>query len=336
MGIVVAVVDIPLGSMINPNQVAVSAWPKDNYPKDALVDLKIAVGRIALRDFTRGEPIVESKLVPLNKASGLLSLKVPAGMRAFSVKVNEVVGVGGFLVRTAGSTSSSRRPFPEPAGKGSKIVLEDVRVLAAGQTIEQKENKPVTVNTVTLALTPEDTEKLALAATTGSSSSSCGTSPKRACVDRRVDKGAFFRRTGARPPSEAGPSRGKPRRSQGRRSPAVASAPPPKAYTVKSSRGTSARKKRSTRRRGKNLPEGVRSGRKTWFFMAVCVLCLGVLCGVSAHARRNRGGSPPAKKSTLTPTSRSCSTPPSTSSGFPSPDRKRRTSWSCPPGRWWS
>src|SRR5512141_2720163 len=168
VGIVVAVVDIPLGATINPNQVAVSPWPKDNYPKDAIADPKTAVGRTALRDFVRGEPVVEGKLVPVNKPAGLLSLRVPQGMRAFSVKVNEVVGVGGFIVPDTRVdivvTTSPSQNSPE---KIAKIVLEDIRVLAAGQVIEQKENKPVTVNTVTLALTPEDAEKLALAGNDG-------------------------------------------------------------------------------------------------------------------------------------------------------------------------
>ena len=169
VGIVVAAVDIPLGSTINPNQVAVSAWPKNSYPKGVLSDPKAAVGRTALRDFTGGEPVVESKLVPLNRSTGLLSLKVPAGFRAFSVKVNEVVGVGGFIVPDSRvdvvvTTSPSRSSQQE---KVSKIILEDIRVLAAGQSTEQKDNKPVTVNTVTLALTPENAEKLALASNDG-------------------------------------------------------------------------------------------------------------------------------------------------------------------------
>ncbi len=169
VGIVVALVEIPIGSTINPNQVAVSPWPKEAYPKDAIADPKVIVGRVALRDFTRGEPVVESKLVPLGKSTGLLSLKVPPGMRAFSVKVNEVVGVGGFIVPDSRvdvivTTSPSGSNQQE---KVSKIVLEDIRVLAAGQVIEQKDNKPVTVNTVTLSLLPEETEKLALASNDG-------------------------------------------------------------------------------------------------------------------------------------------------------------------------
>lgn len=169
VGIVVALVDIPLGSTINPNQVGISAWPKETYPKDSFANAKATVGRMALRDFVRGEPIVESKLVPAEGAgAGILSLKVPNKMRAFSVKVNEVVGVGGFII--PGSrvdvvvTTTGGQRQPEQI---SKIVLENILVLAAGQVIEQKENKPVTVNTVTLAVTPEDSEKLALASNDG-------------------------------------------------------------------------------------------------------------------------------------------------------------------------
>lgn len=169
VGIAVAAVEIPLGATINLNQVAIAAWPRDSYPKDSFSDAKALGGRIARRDFMKGEPIVDSKLVPANKTSGILSLKIPTGMRAFSVKVNEVVGVGGFLVPDARvdvvvTTAVSPQRQQEQV---SKIVLEDVQVLAAGQTVEQKDNKPITVTTVTLAVSPEDTERLALASNDG-------------------------------------------------------------------------------------------------------------------------------------------------------------------------
>ncbi|HEX9204340.1 MAG TPA: Flp pilus assembly protein CpaB [Candidatus Deferrimicrobiaceae bacterium] len=169
VGIAVAVVDIPLGSTINSNQIALSSWPKDLQPKDAFTAEKPAVGRVAMREFLRGEPIVESKLVPTDKSSGLLSLKVPDGMRAFSVKVNEVVGVGGFIVPDSRvdvvvTTAISPQRQQEQV---SKTFLQDVKVIAVGQIVEQKDNKPVTVNTVTIAVTPEDAEKLALASNDG-------------------------------------------------------------------------------------------------------------------------------------------------------------------------
>lgn len=170
VGIVVAQVDLPLGSTINANQVGVSAWPKDTRPKDAFADPKALVGRTVMRDFIKGEPILDSKLVPTaGGGSGILALKVAPGMRAFAVKVNEVVGVGGFIVPGSRvdvlvTTAVSSQRMQEQV---SKVVLENILVLAAGQAIEQKENKPVSVNTVTLAVTPEEAEKLALASNDG-------------------------------------------------------------------------------------------------------------------------------------------------------------------------
>ena len=169
VGVAVAVVDIPLGTTINSNQIGVSLWPRNLYPKDAFTTAVPVVGRVAMRDFLRGEPVVESKLVPKDKSSGLLSLKVPAGMRAFTVKVNEVVGVGGFIVPDSRvdvvvTTAVSPQRQQEQV---AKTFLQNILVLAAGQVVEQKDNKPVTVNTVTLAVTPDESEKLALASNDG-------------------------------------------------------------------------------------------------------------------------------------------------------------------------
>lgn len=167
VGIVVATVDIPVGAAINANQVALTAWPKDLYPKDSVADPKIVVGRVARRDFMRGEPIVGSKLVPTDKGGGLLSFIVPEGKRAITVRVNEVVGVGGFIVPETRVDVIVTMTPPGANEKVSKVVLENMQVLAAGQIIEQKENKPITVNTVTLSVTPEEAEKLALASNDG-------------------------------------------------------------------------------------------------------------------------------------------------------------------------
>jgi pilus assembly protein CpaB len=168
VGIVVALVDIPLGAAINANQIAVTAWPKDLYPKDSFADPKSVVGRTVRRDFLRGEPIVASKLVPTGKGGGLLSFIVPEGKRAFTIRVNEVVGVGGFIVpETKVDVILTAIPTGQSTEKVSKIVLENMQVLAAGQIVEQKENKPITVNTVTLSVTPEEAEKLALASNDG-------------------------------------------------------------------------------------------------------------------------------------------------------------------------
>jgi len=241
VGIVVAMVDIPLGSTINPNQVAVSPWPKESYPKDAIADPKVVVGRIALRDFTRGEPVVESKLVPVNKSTGLLSLKIPSGMRGFSVKVNEVVGVGGFIVPDSRvDVVVTTSPSQSSQEKISKIVLEDIRVLAAGQVIEQKENKPVTVNTVTLALLPEEAEKLALAGNDGIIQLVMRNFTDNALVmTGGANKGGLlssYRKAPLVP--EAPSAKGDKPRRVSRKAPSPASAPPPKkAYSVEVIKG---------------------------------------------------------------------------------------------------
>jgi len=167
VGIVVAIVDIPVGTVINANQVALTAWPKDLYPKDSFSELKSVVGRAVRRDFMRGEPIVASKLVPLDKGGGLLSFIVDEGKRAFTIRVNEVVGVGGFIVPDTRVDVILTTSPPGEKERISKIILENVQVLAAGQIVEQKENKPITVHTVTLSVTPEEAEKLALAGNAG-------------------------------------------------------------------------------------------------------------------------------------------------------------------------
>lgn len=166
VGIVVAVVEIPVGTIINANQAAIIAWPKDLYPKDSFSSPKQVIGRVARRDFLRGEPIVESKLVPSDKGGGLLSLIVPKGKRAFSLRVNEVVGVGGFIVPDT-KVDVILTTNIGSSQKVSKVILENMPVLAAGQIIEQKENKPITVNTVTLSVTPDEAERLALAINDG-------------------------------------------------------------------------------------------------------------------------------------------------------------------------
>jgi pilus assembly protein CpaB len=168
-GIIEAAADIPLGNTINFVQVKSTDWPKDSMPPGAITDPKGVVGRVAIRSISTGEPITETKLVPKEGAqsAGIMSYIVPEGHRAVTVAVNEVAGVAGFLtpnnkvdvVVTIAPTGSSDTI--------SKIVLQNVPILATGQLTEQKEGKPVVVPTVTLDLTPEDSEKLVLAASKG-------------------------------------------------------------------------------------------------------------------------------------------------------------------------
>src|SRR6202044_2968089 len=125
-------------------------------------------GRVVLFPLAKDQPILNSYLAPAGAGVGLTA-KIPSGMRAISVRSDEVVGVAGFLlpgthVDVLMTYRSSASPDPRTA-----TVLQDVVVLAAGQQIHPDPNdKPVSVNVVTLLLKPEDAERLVLATTLGS------------------------------------------------------------------------------------------------------------------------------------------------------------------------
>jgi len=166
--VVVAATEIPVGSAINITQIKTVDWPKANVPQGALLSTDQATSRVAVQTFMPGDPIVEGKLVPKEGAPGsILTYKIPEGHRAMTVSVDQVAGVAGFInpgnivdvVLTASPPGSSQSI--------SKIVLQNVPVLAVGQIVDQKEGKPVAVPTVTMDVSPEDAEKLAVASTQG-------------------------------------------------------------------------------------------------------------------------------------------------------------------------
>jgi pilus assembly protein CpaB len=113
-----------------------------------------------------GEPIVESRLAPKGAGAGL-SATIPAGMRALAVKVNDVVGVAGFVVpgmRVDVLISGNPPGGLASAGMVSKTLLQNIEVLSAGQNFQKDaEGKPVQVQVVNLLVTPEQAEILNLA-----------------------------------------------------------------------------------------------------------------------------------------------------------------------------
>ncbi len=163
VGVLVASESIPIGSRIDAEKVKTVRWPANIQPDGALADVNVVVGRIARTGIERNQPLVQSQLV--DEGTGLLPLLIPEGMRGISVKVDDVTGVSGFItpnsrvdVLIAGTDMSG--------GSGeqkSKLILQNVRVLATGKSIEQKDDKPVEVPTVTLLVNPEDAEKVTLA-----------------------------------------------------------------------------------------------------------------------------------------------------------------------------
>lgn len=169
--VVVAVVDIELGSKINAQMLATADWPSGSVPPGAFSDLKEVQDRVAKVSLLRGEPILEGKLAPVGTLGGL-SAVIAAGKRAMTVRVNDVVGVAGFAL--PGNYVDVMVNAQQDKGKGeegnrqiSKTVLEHVLVLAVAQEAGRDDTKPKVVSAVTLELSLEDSEKLDLARSVG-------------------------------------------------------------------------------------------------------------------------------------------------------------------------
>ena len=167
--IVVAAVNIGLAETITPQHVTLARWPKKSVPSAAIRALKDAEGRVVRSGIVAGEPMIEAKLAPnLAGRGGIMPMLVPEGQRGVTIKVDDAVKESGFILPN--STVDVLVSMPRPDSKQdriSKIILQDVLVLAAGQTVEMRDNKPVSVTTVTLAITPEQSERLAVAQSEG-------------------------------------------------------------------------------------------------------------------------------------------------------------------------
>ena len=169
--VVVAKVDIPLGTQIVAEQLMRVQYPANAVP-DAVFDVEEkVVGRVVVQNVVAKEPITDFKLAAEGSAAGL-SAVIPEGYRAMSVKVDEVMGVAGFLQPgTMVDVLTVIQPTEEGTSRNpiSKIVLQNVKVLASGQNMDKPKNEreAETVRAVTLQVTPEQAEKLALASIEG-------------------------------------------------------------------------------------------------------------------------------------------------------------------------
>jgi pilus assembly protein CpaB len=165
--VVVAKVDLPMGTEIRLMDLSVSDWPKKVAPKGCYSDPANIVGRVVKTEVYTGEAFLESKLAPEGSVGGFSSI-IPLGMRALTVSVNSFSGVGGFVLPNTRVDVLVTVPSPlRKEESKTKIILEDIQVLAVDQTFERKGDDPVTVQTVTLLVTPQQAEKLVLASTEG-------------------------------------------------------------------------------------------------------------------------------------------------------------------------
>ncbi|MGO9777611.1 MAG: Flp pilus assembly protein CpaB [Terracidiphilus sp.] len=168
-GVVAAKTDIKLGTVLSANDL-MTVNIAGAVPTGAILvkDMSRAVGRGVISDLYAGEPIIENRLAAIGSGGGLAAT-IPPGMRACAVKVDDVVNVSGFVtpgmhvdVLISGTPPGATNPAQ---GQVSKTLLQDIKVLSAGTEMQKDpEGKPKPVQVVNLLVTPEDAEKLSLAA----------------------------------------------------------------------------------------------------------------------------------------------------------------------------
>jgi pilus assembly protein CpaB len=167
--VVVAAADLDLGAELGREDLRMVEWPANAAPQGAFADASEVVGRGLVMPVIQNEPILPVKLAAKGAGAGLPPV-IPDGMRALSVRVNEVIGVAGYVLPgTHVDVVATASPTDQHGDTTSKVVMSNVQVLAAGTKIDRDTNngKPMPVSVVTLLVNPEEAERLTLASTEG-------------------------------------------------------------------------------------------------------------------------------------------------------------------------
>ena len=166
-GVIVATKDLSIGTVLKAEHLKLNDWPEDILPAGNFKMIDELVDRVIKTEVHVNEPILDYKLAPMGSASGFSSI-IPPGMRAVTVAVNVVIGVSGFILpNTKVDVIATVSPSQKKEDTISKTILENVKVLAVDQTFEPKDDDPMTVQSVTLLVAPEEAEKLTLASNAG-------------------------------------------------------------------------------------------------------------------------------------------------------------------------
>ena len=164
---VIASKDLPVGTVLKEEDVRLIGWPGDAIPVGLIRTKEEAVGRGLVTAVRLNEPFLESKLAPRGTGGGMPIL-ITEGMRALSIRVDDVAAVAGFVVpgtRVDMLLTMTPQGSTEPV---TKAIMQNLQALAAGQSIQvEAEGKPQQVPVLTLLVTPEQAETLALASGQG-------------------------------------------------------------------------------------------------------------------------------------------------------------------------
>jgi pilus assembly protein CpaB len=165
---VVAAASLPMGTLLTRENVKLAAWPAQTPLTGGFDSVDAVVNRGLIAAVSENEPLTENKLAPVGAGAGL-SPSIPEGMRAMSVRVNEVIGVAGFVV--PGTRVDVLVTVRQQDASRTQVVLDNVQVLSAGTRYDQEnarqEGKPIPSTVVTLLVSPEDAERVTLAQSEG-------------------------------------------------------------------------------------------------------------------------------------------------------------------------
>jgi pilus assembly protein CpaB len=167
--IVIAAKDINIGTPLTSDLLTMAEWPKANVPKGALYGIDEIKDRVAVTKLSAGEPLLKAELAEPGSGAGLVAL-IPLGARAMSIRVDEVIGVAGFILPNTYVDVVHVDTDTNNKQDQSSIIIEKVKVLAIAQETytDEEGGKAKIVRTVTLQLTPEEATLLALKTRKGS------------------------------------------------------------------------------------------------------------------------------------------------------------------------
>jgi pilus assembly protein CpaB len=169
--VVVAAINLTWGKVLDAMQVKTVPFRKGSLSQGYFSQVSEVVGRTLLYPVKEGEPLFESQLAPTSVKAGGVSALISPNKRAMAVKVDKVIGVSGYINpgNRVDVLVTINQQDGEKQSPVTKTILENVLVLTVGSEVEKtgKQEKPTAVDVITVEVTPEQGEKLALAATEG-------------------------------------------------------------------------------------------------------------------------------------------------------------------------
>jgi pilus assembly protein CpaB len=165
--VIIASRDIPEGVQIDRLAVATAQWPVQSAPDGAYQSIDSVAGRVTRVAVFKGEAIVPGRLAPTGTGAGL-EVKIPPGQRAMAVRINDVAGISGLLQPNSRVDVLVTIRDDVSAKQVAKLFMSNMLVLSVGTEVQRdNDGKPISATTVTLAVTPEEAERLAIAMNAG-------------------------------------------------------------------------------------------------------------------------------------------------------------------------